>query len=681
MFRSGRTTLLGLVLAAPMLVAVPPATAARSHLDASSDTGAIANETSETGNVSYLGSGIDAWASASSLALRSSCSAYYSEDEHVDFCDVVTTFSNVARIDPGSSGLSNGDAVTLALTVNLDGFLSATYAGPSEPEDQPAFFIASALLNAQVRVTAPDRLVCHEDDGIVICLPAEIASFDAQAKREEDGSPPDPYYYPNGAVVRSFQWFWGLIGNRGDTLGNQDSGQAQICNWPTHWPCVSEEPPPPPPPDYRGERTILVDAFVGDRIQLDGVLSILPQAYHATATADFPTQGTSGLRVWLAPAPGFEGLVLNYDDVAPSCAPVAVTTAEDTPLDDTLTCSATSSTELTWALSTAPSHGQVDVTSDGHYTYSPAQDWNGQDTFEVTVTGPDGFSAPLTVTVTVDPVNDEPVCTSRSVVANVGEIAVLDAECSDADGDPLTITITSQGTKGNAVANGLTIEYTPTQAGSDAFQFTASDGTLTSAPATITVANRQNGTVEVASGLVAFGKVPGDDSAKMQGIVSVPAEAASCASDVTVALNDTVFTQTVSASSFQVKSKGRRCVYQRPTGRRRRHQEARPRPRLREVHRHRAGRGRSLVAHQPRDARLRDRRPRRERDTADEADQGPLEVPALRAAAHGRATEPARGPRRRGAPASPRGARRARETLAPVGAKGRRTAAATSAVP
>jgi hypothetical protein len=70
----------------------------------------------------------------------------------------------------------------------------------------------------------------------------------------------------------------------------------------------------------------------------------------------------------------------------------------------------------------------------------------------------------------------------------------------------------------------------------------------------------------VASGLVAFGKVPGDDSAKMQGIVSVPAEAASCASDVTVALNGTVFTQTVSASTFQVKSKGRRCVYQRPKG-------------------------------------------------------------------------------------------------------------------
>jgi VCBS repeat-containing protein len=565
MFRSGRTTLLGLMLAGPVLVAVPHAMAAQSHLDASSDTGAIADETSETGNVSYLGSGVDAWASASSLALRSSCSAD-SDDGHLDFCDVLTTFSNVARIAPGSSGRSNGDPVTLALTVNLEGALSATFSGPSEPEDQPPSFIASALLTAQVRVTAPDRLVCQEDDGIVFCRPAEIASFDAEAKREEDGSPPDPVYYPNGAVIRSDQWAWGLTGNRGDNLGNQDSSRAQICNWPTHWPCLSEEPPPPPPPDYRGQRTILVDAFVGDRIQLDGVLSILPQASHARAYADFPTQGTSGLRVWLAPAPGFEGLVLNYDDVAPACAPVAVTTAEDTPLDDTLTCSATSSTELTWALSTAPSHGQVDVTSDGHYTYSPAHDWNGQDTFEVTVTGPDGFSAPLTVTVTVDPVNDEPVCTSRSVVANVGEIAVLDVECSDVDGDPLTIAITSQGTKGTAVANGQTIEYTSTQAGSDAFQFTASDGTLTSAPATITVANRQNGTVEVASGLVAFGKVPGDDSAKMQGIVSVPAEAASCASDVTVALNDTVFTQTVSASTFQVKSKGRRCVYQRPKG-------------------------------------------------------------------------------------------------------------------
>ena len=44
----------------------------------------------------------------------------------------------------------------------------------------------------------------------------------------------------------------------------------------------------------------------------------------------------------------------------------------------------------------------------------------------------------------------------------------------------------------------------------------------------------------------------------------MPAEAASCARDVTVALNGTVFTQTVSASTFQVKSKGRCCVYARP---------------------------------------------------------------------------------------------------------------------
>src|SRR5262245_41539556 len=274
MFRSGRTMLLGLVLVGSALVTVPHAIAAQSHLDAASETGAIANETSETGNVAYLGSGVDAWASASSLALRSSCSAD-SQDGHHDFCDVLTTFSNVARIDPGSSGRSSGDPVTLALTVNLEGALSATYSGPSNPEDQPPSFIASALLNAQVRVTAPDRLVCHEDDGIVICRPAEIASFDAEAKREEDGSPPDPYYYPNGAVITSYQWAWELTGNRGDTLGNQDSSRAQICNWPTHFPCVSEEPPPnPPPPDYRGQRTILVDAFVGDRIQLDGLLGI-----------------------------------------------------------------------------------------------------------------------------------------------------------------------------------------------------------------------------------------------------------------------------------------------------------------------------------------------------------------------------------------------------------------------
>src|SRR5262249_56332106 len=93
----------------------------------------------------------------------------------------------------------------------------------------------------------------------------------------------------------------------------------------------------------------------------------------------------------------------------------------------------------------------------------------------------------------------------------------------------------------------------------------AGAGPLPSARATTPGANWQNGPGEGARGVVAFGKVPGDDRARLQGTVSVPAEAGSCASDVTVALNGPVFTQTVSASTFQVKSKGRRCVYQRPS--------------------------------------------------------------------------------------------------------------------
>ena len=563
MVRSGRTTLLGLVLAATALVAVPYATAAQSHLDASSDTGAIANEKSDSGNVSYLGSGVDAWASASSLALRSSCSAY-SEDGHHDFCDVLTTFSNVARIDPGSSGRSSGDPVTLALTVGLEGALSASYSGPSNPEDQPPSFIASAGLTAQVRVTAPDRLVCHEDDGIVICRPAEIASFDAGAKREEEGSSPDPYYYPNGAVITSYEWAWELTGNRGDTLGNQDSSRAQICNWPTHFPCVSEEPPP-----TRRRPTIAAS------VPSWWTPSWVTGSSSTACCRSCRRRARQGVRrLPDAGDIGFEGLARAGTRLR---GPGAELRRRRTRLrsgggDDRRGHAAAGHAHLHGHVvggahlgpEPAPSHGQAEVTSDGHYTYMPGQDWNGQDAFEVTATGPDGFSAPLPVTVTVDPVNDEPACQSRSVVANVGETAVLDAECWDVDGDALTIAIASQGTKGSAVASGLTIEYTPTQAGSDAFELTASDGTLTSAPATITVTNWQNGTLEVASGLVAFGKVPGDDRARLQGTVSVPAEAGSCARDVTVALNGTVFTQTVSGSTFQVKSKGRRCVYERP---------------------------------------------------------------------------------------------------------------------
>ncbi|MDE2179981.1 MAG: tandem-95 repeat protein [candidate division NC10 bacterium] len=107
----------------------------------------------------------------------------------------------------------------------------------------------------------------------------------------------------------------------------------------------------------------------------------------------------------------------------------------------------------------------------------------------------DGFedSLPDTVAITVEPpANRPPVAQADTAVtdenASVG-IAVLGND-SDPDGDPLTITGVTQGTKGGtATINGVTVTYTPplNWSGTDSFTYAISDGRGGTATATVTV--------------------------------------------------------------------------------------------------------------------------------------------------------------------------------------------------
>ena len=124
----------------------------------------------------------------------------------------------------------------------------------------------------------------------------------------------------------------------------------------------------------------------------------------------------------------------------------SATTAEDTPVSGTVATndSTTSGGALTFAKASDPSHGTVVVNADGTYTYTPAANYNGPDSFTYTVTDPaSGESLTQTVNITVTPVNDAPVG-----VGTIGNQADIDAETiagldvsgffADVDGDTLS---------------------------------------------------------------------------------------------------------------------------------------------------------------------------------------------------------------------------------------------------
>ncbi|ANI15219.1 hypothetical protein A9C11_15055 [Pseudomonas citronellolis] len=159
-------------------------------------------------------------------------------------------------------------------------------------------------------------------------------------------------------------------------------------------------------------------------------------------------------------------------------------TLEDSVLHGQLGASDIDGDNLTYALKNGgnPAHGSVVVNGDGSYSYTPAADYNGPDSFVVTVSDGHGGEAEQLVTVTVTPVNDAPVFTSPAS-QSIAEDDVLHGQlsASDVDGDALSYALKngSAPAHGSVVVNGDgSYSYTPlaNYNGTDSFTVTVSDG-------------------------------------------------------------------------------------------------------------------------------------------------------------------------------------------------------------
>lgn len=213
---------------------------------------------------------------------------------------------------------------------------------------------------------------------------------------------------------------------------------------------------------------------------------------------------------------GSNGTDLNPADNAASLSlfihanddPIAVddsqTTDEDTAVtfDVLANDSDPDGNDLTVTAVTQPANGTAVLnpsTGSGQtITYTPNADYNSNDsagagdTFTYTVNDGHGGMATATVSVTVNPVNDEPVAVEDSETTNEDTAVILDvlANDSDVDGDSLTITAITTPTLGSVVNNGDgTLTYAPAAeiAGTDSFSYTVDDGSGGTASALVTI--------------------------------------------------------------------------------------------------------------------------------------------------------------------------------------------------
>ena len=136
---------------------------------------------------------------------------------------------------------------------------------------------------------------------------------------------------------------------------------------------------------------------------------------------------------------------------------------------------------LTSVLGTAPSQGELTLNPDGSFTYVPAADFNGSDSFTYVANDGTLDSAEAVVAIAVNAVNDPPVASDDSAVTGRDTPAVIDvlANDSDVDGDALEVIDLGDPDYGSVVDNGDgTVTYTPQPAyvGDDSFTYTVGDG-------------------------------------------------------------------------------------------------------------------------------------------------------------------------------------------------------------
>ncbi|NLS95344.1 MAG: tandem-95 repeat protein, partial [Planctomycetaceae bacterium] len=187
-------------------------------------------------------------------------------------------------------------------------------------------------------------------------------------------------------------------------------------------------------------------------------------------------------------------------------APVAAADAYSVDEDNVLTVDAASgvldndsdvdSTTVTAAIVTLPAHGTLSLANDGSFTYTPAADYHGTDTFTYKANDGTAESAEATVTITVNSVNDVPSVNDDSYSVPVGGSLTVQASSgvaandTDADGNSLTVSVATGPSNGQLTLNADgSFTYTPNASfhGTDTFTYTVNDGTVDSAVATVTI--------------------------------------------------------------------------------------------------------------------------------------------------------------------------------------------------
>ncbi len=192
-----------------------------------------------------------------------------------------------------------------------------------------------------------------------------------------------------------------------------------------------------------------------------------------------------------SPVSGSVTLVITAVNDSPTLVVEHLLLEEDTSVSGQSNASDIENDELTYSISTVANNGNVTIDDEGVYNYQANENYNGNDSFVITVT--DGVSVVnQVVEVEISSVNDAPIAQDNLISGLSGSTIEGQVLANDVDGDELIFTVVNDVINGNlTLSEKGRFSYSPNldYVGIDSFTFSVSDtsGAISEADVKITV--------------------------------------------------------------------------------------------------------------------------------------------------------------------------------------------------
>jgi DNA/RNA endonuclease G (NUC1) len=233
----------------------------------------------------------------------------------------------------------------------------------------------------------------------------------------------------------------------------------------------------------------------GTAVLNNGTVTYTPDAnYHGAASFTYTVcdNGTTNGASDPQCTNGTVNVTVNSINDDPVAADDTATTNEDTPVSVDVVANDTDldgDGRTLQSVGTA-AHGTVTIVA-GQVHYSPEPDYNGTDSFSYVVSDGHGGTATGNVSLTINPVNDDPVAVANSATTEEDTPFTLDvvANDTDADGDSRTLQSVGSADHGSLTVVSGQVHYIPAPNfnGADSFTYLISDGHGGTATGTVNV--------------------------------------------------------------------------------------------------------------------------------------------------------------------------------------------------